>query len=160
MMNQPIDIYKKRTIISIIIILFLSTANIQGFSQEIAINKRINWQEISKYNERTGMQQLVQSFESAYYPDAESNMPYIFESIPLNLDGIIQVEITNIVTEQINKSPYINFDIKQDFQINSSKSYAAKEVFADILIFPFRLAEETNQLERLISFTLNVSSSP
>ncbi|MBC8343000.1 MAG: type IX secretion system sortase PorU [Bacteroidetes bacterium] len=156
MINQAAGILIKRFYVSIIIILFILTANIQGFSQEIAINKSINWLPTTKYNLQKGEYEIIQSFESAYYPDNETNVPFIFESVRINSDGNPKIELKDIVSEKMNGNVYPANIFSGEFEINYSKSYHKGEVFVDIRLMPFRYLKDEDKVERLKSFTLEI----
>jgi hypothetical protein len=147
----------KRIITSIIIILFISTANIQAFSQEITINKSINWAYQNKYNMEKAAFQQVFTFNDAQYVENELFKPYCYLSVPVHAAQDIKVELENVVTEQVALDVFDGNDFKKEFFVQSSISILRNEQFADIRILPIRLSDSGDSLQILKKFSIHIN---
>jgi len=99
-------------------------------------------------------------FDGASYD--ENNDPYFFERLPLTGNpATVEVSLLNPVYEELREKEYLHATGKlaSDPFVSATVNIKRKKAFASVTVVPFRKNPVTGNVERLMSFNLQVTPS-
>ncbi|OFX27472.1 MAG: hypothetical protein A2041_07765, partial [Bacteroidetes bacterium GWA2_31_9b] len=150
----------KLFIISFILLSFICRA------QDKSIERVIHWQlprTISNYiniEDKSIDKKTFLFFEKATYPDEKTNLPYYFELLKVNSPNT-HVSITDIKTEKLNSDELkivSNTKFNDNIEFKYTIQYQRKQPYISLTILPFIKNKQSNQIEKIISFKVILSS--
>lgn len=124
--------------------------------------RTINWQTKSKTFYTIDGKTISQpTFTNAGHAEQSDLLPFYKELIPISNSGEVTARIINPVFSAVsNLSQTSTQYIKDEIVITAEITLNKKKPFAAISILPFRKNNLTGQIERLESFTLQISVTP
>jgi len=127
------------------------------------IKKEIQWKEVTSFSVDETHSIPVLYFDGANYSQSKFGfLPYFSELIKLDKDWEqIEVSIEEISYAALDyeeQNSIIDSDyIKDSVSLDWWTTYAQREAFLQVELFPFRINPSTGQIEKVISFKLNYS---
>lgn len=92
------------------------------------------------------------------------NIPLFSENIPIQfIHGDVNVKLINTHFEEVQASELQNLkqiDIKNDIEVRSEMRTISKEIYLYYEVFPLRINPENGEIEKLISFDIELEVKP
>lgn len=150
---------RKITILFFLLIIFTATQ-----AQVISVAKTLNWSDTLQQAEFSDYQlHAALYFDGASYDDqVYGYLPVYFESVAAPVDGLPEVTLSNEVyaaaVKRTGSMPADYFkSVGYSPIIKATVGYERKAPYIQLSILPFRRNQATGMIERLISFTYNIS---
>lgn len=147
----------------IISFLFFLSGITSTFSQPYTIERTIEWQIIKNTSDLEKDFNNFFSFEGAGRDLQHPALPVFNEQILIQSGGKLNAKLSNEVFQAAEEdSNFIKLLplISNEIHINAIISIGAKQPYALVSFVPLRKNQETGKLEKLVSFTINVSVEP
>ncbi|MEE4197013.1 MAG: type IX secretion system sortase PorU [Bacteroidales bacterium] len=138
----------------------------QSIAQNIVLKRRIPWekpQEISQYYDITQKNLDTKRFlffEDARYYNHNTLLPYYFEIIHVN-NPEVKFRITNLQFETLSKEELTHLQfpdsVPEKIEYKSEIRTSRNQYFLQFNLLPLRKNRNNNQLEKLISFQLEIT---
>jgi len=157
----------KRTLVfSLLFFLYFTS-----IAQNRILKRSIHWEKpykISHYYDITQKELDTKKFlffENAHYYNHNTLLPYYFEIISVNSSNA-KAKVTNLQYEPLSKNElsYLQYpdSIPQKLFYESEIKYSRNQAFLQFNLLPLRKNSATNQLEKLVSFAIEIvaGSSP
>lgn len=136
-----------------------SLAFLANAANPITFQEELNWYDAPISLQISETERIeVTSFEDAIYTAKHPTLPIYNKELKLDNYGILDVQITNEVYENYNRTSNNddNF-ISNEININKRVEIARRQYFGVIQFIPIRKNPITGDYERLISFDLTVT---
>ncbi len=142
-----------------LVCVLFSLAFMANATNPITFQEQLNWYErpISLQITETKTIEVI-SFDGAIYTESHPTLPIYNKELKLDNYGVLEVQITNEVYENYNRTPNNddNF-ISNEININKRVEIARRQYFGVIQFIPIRKNSITGDYERLVSFDLTVT---
>ncbi|MFN0274690.1 MAG: type IX secretion system sortase PorU [Chitinophagales bacterium] len=146
-----------------IAILTTFAASVVYGNEQFTVNRSLNWNDSTYfYFAEGGPKYEVLYFEGAAFNYEESNpLPVWGESFPVANRGTVSAEIVNPVYSEIKRQDLVKRKFASaKIEINSFFTVARGKNLLNISFIPIRENAFTGKLEKLVSFTLQISVQP
>lgn len=137
------------------------------YSQNEILKREINWnnpKSVSRYynlEQKNLNKQEFLNFEKACYYDYSDMFPYYYELIPVNLSNS-RARLKNIKTEALTSTELRILNQKENittsFKLSQEISFLRGKPYLQLNILPFRKNPTSGQVEKLISFDIELFS--
>ena len=137
------------------LVFFLSFFSLAGAQ---TVNRKIEWTTPLDAAMPGIKSQKALHFAGAVYD--ENNNPYFFELLPISGNpSIVDVSILNPVYEELREKEWLHASEKlsSTATVTATVNTRKKTAYASVTVIPFRKNPQTGSLERLVSFSLQVS---
>ena len=130
---------------------------------QISVDRTLNWSDAPRSFSAEGAKEVfsLQFTGASYTTEGEVVLPLFAESFPASGNKIVSAKISNaqyapIETANAKIAAGMRTKISNEIKINAGIGYARKKPEANISFIPLRINPSTGNIEKLVSFTLDI----